>query len=146
MRASQLADPVGWRELACSLRRVVADAESPRAAPPASTVPVLRDVVVPWREALIGLAERLEQPMPINPVGAARVLALLTDGAGPLYNPAPERSIGEAIWWVADGLALCSPHDWRCPVHMKLDPDHTAWTCARCAAIAMTDDPAVRPA
>jgi hypothetical protein len=25
-----------------------------------------------------------------------------------LYNPLPERSLAEAIWWVADGLEPCS--------------------------------------
>jgi hypothetical protein len=40
----------------------------------------------------------------------------------------------------------CPPHDWRCPVIMKLDPDHVAWTCARCGAMALSDDLALRPA
>jgi hypothetical protein len=40
----------------------------------------------------------------------------------------------------------CPPHDWRCPVIMKLDPDHVAWTCARCGAMALSDDTALRPA
>ena len=39
----------------------------------------------------------------------------------------------------------CPPHDWRCPVVMKLDPEHVAWTCAGCGAIATTDSRAVRP-
>jgi hypothetical protein len=42
--------------------------------------------------------------------------------------------------------ALCPPHDWRCPVIMKLDPEHVAWTCARCGAMALSDDLALRPA
>jgi hypothetical protein len=32
----------------------------------------------------------------------------------------------------------CPPHDWRCPVIMKTNPDHVAWTCAVCGAIATT--------
>jgi hypothetical protein len=44
------------------------------------------------------------------------------------------------------GSSQIRPHDWRCPVTIKLDPDHVAWTCASCGAIATTDDPAVRPA
>ncbi len=39
----------------------------------------------------------------------------------------------------------CPPHDWRCPVIMKLDPDHVAWTCAHCGAMALTDDLALKP-
>jgi hypothetical protein len=104
LRASQLADPVTRGALARSLREVVAQAESPRRVVLSSTVPVVRRFVVPWREALLGLAERLEQPGPINPCGVARVLDLLTDGSGPLYNPAPPRSIEEVTWWIADGL------------------------------------------
>jgi hypothetical protein len=146
LRARQLADPVTCHKLARSLRQVVANAENPRAALLGSAVPVVHEVVMTWREALLGLAEHLVQSVPVNACGVARVQVLVTDGTGPLYNPAPERSMGEAIWWVADGLALCPPHEWRCPVIMKLDPDHAAWTCARCGAIATTDDPAVRPA
>jgi hypothetical protein len=44
------------------------------------------------------------------------------------------------------GRYACPPHDWGCPVILKLDPDHVAWTCGRCGALANTDDPAVRPA
>ncbi|MGA2320977.1 MAG: hypothetical protein ABSG95_09585 [Solirubrobacteraceae bacterium] len=145
LRARQLADLVTRGQLARSLREVVAQAENPRAGVLSSTVPVVRRVVVAWREALLGLAERLEQAGPINPGGVARVLDLLSDGTGPLYNPAPRRSIEEAIWWVADGLYLCPPHDWQCPVRTELDPDHLVWTCSRCGAIATTDDLAVGP-
>ncbi|HME04073.1 MAG TPA: hypothetical protein VKG38_13710 [Solirubrobacteraceae bacterium] len=127
------------------MRRVVAEAEKPRTLLLSPAVPVLGDVVVPRREALLGLAERLEQPVPTNPCGVARALVLLTDGAGPLYNRASERPIDEVIWWVADGLQSCPPHDWECPVIVKLDPDHVAWTCAHCGVIGTSEDPAVRP-
>lgn len=145
LRARQLADPAARRQLACSLRRLLADAEDPRAALLGSSVPVLGDVVMPWREALLGLAERLEQTEPVNPLGLARMRVVLTDGMGPFYNRASERSLGEMVWWIADGLQLCPPHDWRCPVVVKLDPCDVAWTCARCGAIT-TEDQAARPA
>ena len=146
LRGRQLADPRSARVLARSLRQVVAKAESRRAAQFGAGVPVARDAVTAWREALLGLAERLEEPALASPRGIARVQVLLTDGASPLYNPASERSIGEAVWWVADGLQLCPPHAWGCPVIIKLDPAHVGWTCGRCGAIATTDDAAVRPA
>ncbi|MGO8905829.1 MAG: hypothetical protein ACLQMH_09440 [Solirubrobacteraceae bacterium] len=145
LRARQLADPVTRRRVSGSLRRVVAEAEQPRTLLLSPAVPVLGDVVVPRREALLGLAERLEQPVPTNPCGVARALVLLTNGAGPLYNRASERPIDEVIWWVADGLQSCPPHDWECPVIVKLDPDHVAWTCAHCGVIGTSEDPAVRP-
>jgi len=50
--------------------------------------------------------ERLERPDPVNPCGVARVLVLLTDGTGPLYNPAVADRMSDAVWWIADGLAL----------------------------------------
>jgi hypothetical protein len=31
-------------------------------------------------------------------------------------------------------------------VILKLDPGHVGWTCARCGAIAISDDLGVRPA
>jgi hypothetical protein len=145
LRATQLAGPATRRRLARSLREVVFDAEHPSTALLTSTVPVARSAVVPLREGLLGLAERLERPGPVNPCGVARVAELLSDSRGPLYHPAPQRSLQEALWWVADGLQPCPPHAWASPVIMKLDPEHVAWTCARCGAIATTDDPSVRP-
>ena len=145
LRAGQLTEAVTRRRVARSLRGVVAKAER---APGGlgSAAPVCRGAVLAWREGLLGLADRLEQPGALNPCGVARALVLLTDGTGPLYNPAPESSLGELIWWVADGFAPCRSHAWGCPVIMKTDPEHVAWTCRRCGAITITDDPAVRPA
>jgi hypothetical protein len=145
LRARQLVDGATRRGLARSLRRVSAEAGRARSTPLTATVPIDRKAVAPWREALLGLAERLEQPVEVSPRGVARVLMLLTDGSGPLYSPATDRPIGEAIWWAADGLALCPPHRWDCPVIMKLDPGQVGWTCARCGAIATTRDPGIRP-
>jgi hypothetical protein len=102
--------------------------------------------VIGCREGLLGLADRLEQLTELNPRGLARALTLITDATGPLYNGASTRSLREAVWWIADGLRACSPHDWRCPAIMKLDSVHIAWTCVRCGATALSDDPVVRPA
>jgi hypothetical protein len=109
-------------------------------------IPPVRSGEFGWRAALLGIAERLEQPVTVNPCGMARLLFLLTDGAGPLYNDRAERSLGGAIWEIVDGLEPCPPHDWDSPKVMKLDPEQVAWTCRRCGAIATTDDSAVRPA
>jgi hypothetical protein len=113
LRARQLVDPRVRAQLAMSLRHVVQDAAEPCAV----LTPVrLRHSVVllslrqeevgTWREPLLGLAHRLDGPAAVNPCGIARLRSLLTDGAGPLYNPDPRRGLGETIWWVADGLAL----------------------------------------
>jgi hypothetical protein len=106
LRAAQLVDQASRRHLARSLREVVRAADSPCDWPLSSAVPIHRRAVLAVREGLIGLADRLVQPVPLNPCGVARVGLLLTDGAGPLYNPAPEGSIRDTLWWVADGLQL----------------------------------------
>lgn len=59
-------------------------------------------------------------------------------------HPAAEPTVGHA--GAPEPASLCPPHNWRCPVIMKLDPDHVAWTCARCGAMALSDDLALRPA
>jgi hypothetical protein len=145
LRAGQLVDVRTRRHLAQSLRRLVAGVQVPRPVAISSAVPACRGAVAPWCEALLGIAERLERPGPLNPRGVARALVLLTDGASPLFNSHSERTVGDAVWWVADGLQPCPPHAWSCPVTMKLDPERVAWTCERCGAIQTSDDRAIWP-
>ena len=144
VRARELSDPLTRHQLALSLRRVVLDVEQPGVT--LSRAPVRRDAVLAWREGLLGLAERLEGSAEVNPCGAARLRLLLTDGTGPLYSALSGVSVGDAVWWIADGLRLCPPHRWGCPVIMELDPEQVAWTCGQCGLIAVSDDLAVRPA
>jgi hypothetical protein len=106
LRARQLAGMPIRRRLARSLRARVKDAERPPALRVTAAVPLSRRVVRSWRESLLGLAERLEQPDPVNACGVARVLLLLTDGAGPLYEPGAADRMSEVVWWIADGFAL----------------------------------------
>jgi hypothetical protein len=105
LRARQLAGRRSRRRLARSLRARVRDAELPAVPHLSAAVPLSRRVVVAWRESLLGLADRLESPDPVNPCGVARVLVLLTDGTGPLYSPRAADRMSEAVWWIADGLA-----------------------------------------
>jgi hypothetical protein len=104
LRAAQLTAMSTRRGVARSFRRLVDEAEMPAGALLSSTVPVCRRSVLPWREALLGLAHRLEQPVALDPCGVARALVLLTDGGGPFYNARAARSMSEAVWWIADGL------------------------------------------
>jgi hypothetical protein len=106
LRAVQLASDVNRREAARSLREVVAAADSPRAEWFGSTALLDRDVAVAGRDGLMGLAQRLEQREPLGPCGIARARVLASDGMGPLYNPASERSLVEAISWIAEGLDM----------------------------------------
>jgi hypothetical protein len=144
LRAAQLSEPATRWAMARSLRDVVAAPRRGVLIPRAPAAPI-SPAVADHREGLLGVADRLQQPDAVNPCGVARVRVLLSDGTGALYNPSAERSIGEAIWWVADGLQPCPPHVWTCPVIMKLDPEHVAWTCGRCGKIALTDDLGVPP-
>ncbi len=143
--ARQLVAAGERRRLARSLRVAVSQAESSRHPRLTTAVPVRRQEVVAWREALLGLADRLDQPQPVSPRGMAQVIQLLTDGTGPLYNRTPLRSLGEMIWWAADGLTVDCSHEWDCPVLMKVDPSHIAWTCRHCGAIATSRDYGSRP-
>jgi hypothetical protein len=106
LRAAQLTSEVIRHDVARLLREVIAAAENPRAEWLSSTALLNRDVVVPWLEGVMGLVERLEQSGPVGPCGVARALVLISDGMGPLYNPASERSMADAIWWIADGLDM----------------------------------------
>jgi hypothetical protein len=106
LRASQLTAPGTRRTLARSLRGAVAEAER-------ASLRVLSPTIAPdpaptwgWRQGLLGLAERLEQPRPVNPCGVARAKLLLSDGAGPLYNRRACESLEDAIWSIAEGLEL----------------------------------------
>ena len=63
-----------------------------------------RDAVLAWREGLLGLAQRLEASAEVNPCGVARAQLVVTDGTGPLYSGLSEMTVGDAVWWIADGL------------------------------------------
>jgi hypothetical protein len=106
VRAGQLAAMPARRRTARSLRGVVKAAGDPPGLPLTAAIPVSRGAVLAWRQALLGLAERLERPEPVNPCGVARALVLLTDGVGPLYHRGAAGSMGDAVWWIADGLQL----------------------------------------
>jgi hypothetical protein len=94
------------RRVARTLRSRVKDAERPAVPQLSAAVPMCSRTVIRWREGLLGLAERLERPDPVNPCGVARLLVLLTDGAGPLYEPRAADRMSDTVWWIADGLAL----------------------------------------
>jgi len=85
-RAQQLVAPCERRRLARSLRHAVSRAESPQPPGVRRGVPIRRDEVQAWREGLLGLADRLDDGEAVGACGVARVLRLLTDGAGPLYT------------------------------------------------------------
>jgi hypothetical protein len=109
LRARQLEEPAVRRRLARSLRGAVADARGHPAGCLRSAAVVDRRAVIEWGEGLLGLADALEQPKMLNPCGLARTVELITDGAGPLYNPGALSSLGDQLFWVADGLQAPPP-------------------------------------
>ncbi len=102
LRARQLTELPARRRLASSLRHTVADAQRPNPPGFSSAVPMRRDAVRSCGEAMLGLADRLEQEPPLSASAVARVLVLLSDGTGPLYNAGCPRSLGDAVWAVVD--------------------------------------------
>lgn len=123
LRARQLVGRPVRHEVAASLRRVVDDAGQPYAVLNATSlrrggalVSLCSSEVLEWRGGLLGLADRLQAPPPVNPRGVAQARVLLGDGAGPLYNLLPRRPLGETLWSIADGLQLCPPQGRGGPV------------------------------
>ena len=140
LRAGQLTALASRRRLARLLRDEVAAASRRRAAS------LDHDDASSWDEALLGVAERLERPGAPSVKAIARVRLLLSDAGGPLHGAGEPSSLREAVWGIADAMAQpCPPHKWRCPVIMKVDPDHVAWTCARCGTMRLSHDVALQP-
>ena len=112
-RAARLTSTEFRRDLAASLRRMLAASEQPiqpvqpvhavRAVPvPRSGLPAARPLRVPLRTSRISqagprlaeLAGRLLEPGPVPARGVAMVTLLLADGTGPLYREASPADLG----------------------------------------------------
>ena len=104
LRARQLTDRHTRERIARSLRAVVDYAERCASRRIVSAVVVEPAVVRGARHPILGLAERLEGPAPVNPVGIASALVLLTDGLSPLFNRNCERTVTQVIWEIQDRL------------------------------------------
>ncbi|HVC84943.1 MAG TPA: hypothetical protein VNC12_06790 [Solirubrobacteraceae bacterium] len=109
-RARQLSDPRTRRRHARNLREVVAYADRAGSRPPFSAVVTVCAAVRADREAILGLAERLEAPGPVNPRGIVLVARFLTDGIdSPLFNARCTRTVTEAVWDISDALREDDP-------------------------------------
>lgn len=84
VHAEHVSAPSERRALACSLRRIVAAAET--ATPRPRAAPVDREAVRRLRAGIESLADRLASDEPVNIRGVARIRTLLSDGSGPLYR------------------------------------------------------------
>jgi hypothetical protein len=104
LRGWQLVQPSSRRRVVRALRRTVLQAQDHRLNGLSSIVPISRKAVTQWGQGLLGVADAIEQFDRVSPCGIARALELITDGTGPLYNPATEYLLGTAVWSIADGL------------------------------------------
>jgi len=107
LRARQLIDPRTRQRLASGLRGTVEWVDWIGSRPSFSAVMIERYGVRAGREALLGLAERLDGPDPVCPRGIVLAQILLTDGCvSPLFSRHCERTVVEAVWEVADALEV----------------------------------------
>lgn len=97
------------------------------------------------RYGLLGIADWLEHADEVNILALRRAETLVAEVSTRSSSREGDALLGELIWWVADGMQVCPPHEWGCPVITKLDPDHTTWTCRRCGHVAVGHEPDQRP-
>jgi hypothetical protein len=95
-RARQLRGACERLRLAKTLRLIVRRATERRprgfGAGRPSAVPENREAL----QLLASTLERVDQP--VTPAGMLRVIDLITDGAGPLWNPPESSALGESIY------------------------------------------------
>ena len=104
LRARQLASPRTRSQIARELRDTVdyVDRSGPR---PIVTAVVIEPAAVrAGRNAILGLAQRLEGSVPVQPRGVILARKFLTDGLGPMSDPNSERTVTEAIWEITEAL------------------------------------------
>lgn len=128
-RASESAETDQY-EVAFRLREVVAHSQLGETV---GTDGLARHrAVLACRDAIEGIFERLVDRRAPPPDGIARA-AVLADQLE--FGHTDAGTLLDLLWWVADALRLCPPHDWACPVVNKLEPELTTWTCRRCGAL-----------
>jgi hypothetical protein len=106
LRARQLADPCERRVLARDLRGIVDYVDRAGSRPVISSVMIHRGAVRGGRQAILGLAQRLEHAGAVSPRGVALARVLITDGLSPLFNPDSEATVVEAVWRIEDALEV----------------------------------------
>ena len=102
LHAGRLCQPAERRTLARSLANIAAAAEAP--AGPRLKTPICRPAVRRACAELAAVAGRLTSAGPVDVHGVARVRALLADGTGPLYRPAPPERLRHELTEVLAAL------------------------------------------
>jgi hypothetical protein len=85
VHVSRLASASQRRALATTLRDVILEAHSRRAAV-SSRIPLNRCAVAASAHTIDKVRMRLHAPRPVSARGVARLRLLLSDGAGPMYH------------------------------------------------------------
>jgi hypothetical protein len=103
-RAIQLTSMRSRRDLATSVRRILAAAEYAPAVTPARAaavapprLPLSRAQISQLAGPLARLADYLAAPGPVSVQGVAMASQLLADGTGPLYHPVPGDDLRDLI-------------------------------------------------
>ena len=110
LRSYQLTNARARQLVARDLRGLVEFVDRAASGRLISAVVIDRAAVRAGREAILGLAERLEGTGPVTPRGMALVRMLLTDGvSSPLFNPGCRLSVAQAVWEIADVLGGDAP-------------------------------------
>lgn len=105
IRARRLIDPSNRRAIAETLRRMLRDSGDGCRISYAHVQPC-RERVLAASEQLDELAEALTRPGPVAVHGVAEALILVTDGAGPLYNPSSRASLSALAAEAIEDLQL----------------------------------------
>lgn len=111
LRARQLTTPKARRRASRNLRGIVKHVERLGSQLDLSAVVIDRHAVWAARQALLGLADRLEGAGHVNPRGMVLAMALVTDGgSSPVYGQGA-RTLVDAIWEISDALGDEAPDD-----------------------------------
>jgi hypothetical protein len=103
LRARQLVSPRARRQVASGLERLVREAERPAPLHPAA-LSLPRREILDLRAALLGIVACLRDTRPVYAQGMALLWRLLTDGAGPAYDPHATHSLRRAVRVAAEAL------------------------------------------
>lgn len=104
-RVEQLTSRRTRHQIASELRSVVEYGDRNDSVSRRLTAVMIEPAAVrAGREALLGLAERLQSTAPVSARGVVLARALLTDGHSPLFNRLCERTVVEAVFDVQDAL------------------------------------------
>lgn len=107
LRVRQLTNLRSQQAAARSLRRVVGHVDRLGAGPDLSAAVIDRAAVSASREAILGLADRLDRAGAVSPRGMVLARELITEGAtSPLYGTEGGRVLTKALWEISDALEL----------------------------------------